>query len=63
MSRQRRIESEAVPIKRIEASLRHVARLAQGDPVYLPIFRRLLSEHEAAKARLADTDLVKAWAA
>ena len=59
----RHTEPEAVSIEKIETSLRHVARLAQENPVYMPIFQRLLAEHQAAKARSVDLDLLAAWAA
>lgn len=40
-------DTESVTIERVEAALEDVAYLATTDSRYLPIFERLLKEHQA----------------
>ena len=50
-------------IAEIEAGLRVVGRLAMDDPVYLPIFERLLEERAKSMSQEALLAAAQEWAA
>lgn len=62
MSPFNKANTQIVSIERIEAGLRVAGKKASDNPVYLPIFERLLKEREALLARRSSLDLAREWA-